>query len=48
MGSHGIIVLHFTPGQIRTHQHEVAAEIRAALAARQDCPVIPVRALPAR
>jgi very-short-patch-repair endonuclease len=48
MGSHGIIVLHFTPGQIRTHQHEVAAKIRAALAARRYCPVIPIRAVPAR
>jgi hypothetical protein len=48
MGSHGIIVLHFTPGQIRAHRHEVAAKIRAALAARADCPAIPVRALPAR
>jgi hypothetical protein len=48
MGAHGIIVLHFTPGQIRTRQHEVAAEIRAALAARRDRPVVPMRALPAR
>jgi hypothetical protein len=48
MGSHGIIVLHFTPGQIRTRQYEVAAEIRAALAARRDRPVVPIRALPAR
>jgi len=48
MGSHGIIVLHFTPGQIRTRQREVAADIRAALAAQRDCPVVPIRALPAR
>ena len=48
MGSHGIIVLHFTPGQIRTCQHDVAAKIRAALAARADCPAVPIRALPAR
>ena len=48
MGSHGIIVLHFTPAQIRTCQHEVGAKIRAALAARADRPVIPIRALPAR
>jgi hypothetical protein len=48
MGSHGIIVLHFTPAQIRTRQHEVAAEIRAALVARRDRPVVPIRALPAR
>ena len=48
MGSHGIIVLHFTPAQIRTCQREVGAKIRAALAARADRPVIPIRALPAR
>jgi hypothetical protein len=48
MGSHGIIVLHFTPGQIRTRQHEMATKIRAALAARRDHPVVPIRALPAR
>jgi hypothetical protein len=48
MGSHGIIVLHFTPGQVRTRPREVAAEIRAALAARRDRPVVPIRALPAR
>src|SRR5215469_6529822 len=48
MGSQGIIVLHFTPGQIRTRQREVAADIRAALAARRDCPVVPITALPAR
>ena len=48
MGSHGIIVLHFTPAQIHKGQHEVTAKIRAALAARADRPVIPIRALPAR
>jgi hypothetical protein len=48
MGSHGIVALHFTPGQIRARPHETAAKIRAALAARRDCPVVPIRALPAR
>jgi hypothetical protein len=48
MGSHGIIVLHFTPRQIRTRQDEVASKIRAALAARQDRPPIAIRARPAR
>jgi hypothetical protein len=47
MGSHGIIVLHFTPGQIRTRQHEVASNIRAALAAGEGRPPAPIRAVPA-
>ena len=47
MGSHGIVVLHFTPGQIRNRQHEVASNIRAALAAGQGRPLSPIRAVPA-
>jgi hypothetical protein len=48
MGSHGIVVLHFTPGQIRASQHEVASKVRAALAARQGRPLAGISARPAR
>jgi hypothetical protein len=47
MGSRGIIVLHFTPGQIRTRPREVASAIADALAARQGHPPSPIRARPA-
>jgi hypothetical protein len=45
MSAHGIIVLHFTPGQIRSARHEVTTAIRNALAAGRALPAI--RALPA-
>jgi hypothetical protein len=32
----GVLLLHFTPRQIRTAPEEVAAQIRAALAAGRD------------
>jgi hypothetical protein len=38
MSAHGIIVLHFTPGQIRTRPHEVASAIGDALAVRRAIP----------
>lgn len=47
MSAHGIIVLHFTPAQIRTESHEVATAIRKALAAGRGRPLPPIRALPA-
>jgi hypothetical protein len=47
MSSYGIIVLHFTPAQIRGDPARVAAEIRSALAAGRARPTLPVHALPA-
>jgi hypothetical protein len=47
MSAQGIIVLHFTPAQIRTGPGEVAMTIRKALAAGRDRPLPPIRELPA-
>lgn len=47
MSKHGIIVLHFTPGQIRTQPETVIATIRQALAAARQRPAPPLRAVPA-
>jgi hypothetical protein len=47
ISAHGIIVLHFTPGQIRAEPERVLADIESALAAGQSRPALPVRALPA-
>jgi hypothetical protein len=47
MSSYGIIVLHFTPGQVRHQPQQVAARIRAALAAGRNRPLPPIRAVPA-
>lgn len=44
----GILVLHFTPRQIRTEPHQVLADIRAALEARRGQPAPPVRTEPAQ
>jgi hypothetical protein len=38
--AHGVLLLHFTPKQIRTEPEEVAAQIRAALASGQQRPRI--------
>jgi len=38
--AHGVLLLHFTPQQIRTAPEEVAAQLRAALAAGQRRPRI--------
>ncbi len=46
MSAHGIIVLHFPPSRIRSDPVGVVAEIKAALAAGQARPRLPVRALP--
>lgn len=44
MGRYGIVVLHFTPGQIRTKPEQVVTDIRAALLAGRP---LGVRARPA-
>ncbi len=47
MSSHGIIVLHYSPSRIRSDREQVAAEIRAALAAGRSRSLPPVAAMPA-
>ncbi|MGH3400713.1 MAG: hypothetical protein ACRDPO_39135, partial [Streptosporangiaceae bacterium] len=47
MSSHGIIVLHYSPRQIRSAGEQVAAEIRAALAAGRSRSLPPVTVVPA-
>ena len=47
MSAHGIIALHFTPGQISAKRNEVATAIRSALAAGASRPLPQIRALPA-
>lgn len=47
MTAHGILVLHFTPKQIRTEQAQVIAAIRAALESQRAGGQSRVRALPA-
>ncbi len=47
MGRHGILVLPFTPGQIRTEPARVAADIRSALQAGRQRPALAVRTLAA-
>jgi very-short-patch-repair endonuclease len=44
----GILVLHFTPKQIRNEPMQVIATLRATLDARQTAGQVRVRALPAR
>lgn len=46
MSAHGIIVLHFTPQQIRTQAAAVAANLRAALEAGRGRPPLPIAAVP--
>jgi hypothetical protein len=43
----GIIVLHFTPGQICSQRNDVVTAIRSALAAGQNRPLPAIRAVPA-
>jgi hypothetical protein len=45
MSAHGIVVLHFTPRQIRTQRATVAANLRAALENGRDRPALPVKAV---
>jgi hypothetical protein len=47
MGRYGIVVLHFTPGQIRAKPGQVVTDIRAALLAGRQRPALEVRARPA-
>ena len=47
MSAHGIIALHFTPGQVSAQRNEVVAAIRDALAAGASRPLPHIRALPA-
>jgi very-short-patch-repair endonuclease len=42
----GVLLLHFTPRQIRAEPRQVAAQIRAALIAGRARPPLPLRALP--
>jgi hypothetical protein len=44
MSSYGIIVMHFTPAQIRREPEAVAGVLGAALAAARDRPALPVTA----
>jgi hypothetical protein len=45
--AHGVLVLHFTPRQIRTAPEEVVAQIRAALATGRQRPRLALTARPA-
>jgi very-short-patch-repair endonuclease len=47
MSKHGIIVLHFTPRQIRTEPRTVIATIRQALATTRHRPALLLRTVPA-
>jgi hypothetical protein len=47
MSGHGILVLHFSPAQIRAEPARVVADIKAALAAGRARPPLAIRALPA-
>ncbi len=47
MGRHGIIILPFTPRQVRTDPATVATGIRSALRAGQQRPALAIRVLPA-
>jgi hypothetical protein len=47
MTAQGLLVLHFTPQQIRTEPVKVVSTLRAALGARQPAAQLRVRALPA-
>jgi hypothetical protein len=47
MSSHGILVLHFTPGRIRAESAAVVADLTETLAAGASRPLLPVIARPA-
>jgi hypothetical protein len=47
MSAHGIIVLHFTPGQIAAKRNEVVTAIRSGIAAGRSRPLLRIRALAA-
>jgi hypothetical protein len=48
MSAHGIIVLHFTPAQVRTEGAKVIAELRSAIEAGLRRPPLPIRTVPHR
>lgn len=48
MSAQGIIVLHFTPRQIRSDSATVVAELRSAIDAGRGRPSLPIRAVPTR
>jgi very-short-patch-repair endonuclease len=47
MGKHGIVLLPFTPKQIRKHPADVIAEIRNALNSTRARPPLNLRTIPA-
>jgi hypothetical protein len=47
MSARGIIVMHFTPGQLRAKPAEVIAQLRSALDKGRQRPPLPIRAVPA-
>jgi very-short-patch-repair endonuclease len=47
MSAHGIIVLHFTPGQIKREPERVLAAIKKALASAAGRPALDIRTVPA-
>ena len=47
MSAHGIIVLHFTPGQIRREPERVLTAIKKALASAAGRPALDIRTIPA-
>jgi very-short-patch-repair endonuclease len=47
MSAHGIVVLHFTPRQIRTQRQTVAARIQSSLTSDRSHPLPHIKALPA-
>jgi hypothetical protein len=44
----GIHVLHWLPSTIKAEPHRVIAELRAAIAAGNQRPQLPIRAIPPR
>ncbi|HET9895774.1 MAG TPA: hypothetical protein VFQ44_12675 [Streptosporangiaceae bacterium] len=48
MSAQGIIVIHFTPRQLRTEGSRIAAELKSAIAAGRKRPPLAVRTVPAR
>jgi very-short-patch-repair endonuclease len=47
MSAHGIIVLHFTPGQVNARARRVLAAIKKALASAVGRPALDIRTVPA-
>jgi hypothetical protein len=47
MSAHGILVLHFTPGQLRARPAEVIAQLRSALEKGRQRSPLPIRTVPA-